>query len=346
MKKIHARRVSLALFCLAVVSGCVEPGDVLVDEGDAGSSAEALSPLDWTRVAPNAVVSDGSHHNATIANVTTRDGRVRTIMVRNGGGTDHDGHNLFWNEQYDDGSWTQWPQRIYGQMSGDRPSIAAFNGYLYMVHPGSDHDSTAVWVSRFDPNTSQWSEDYLIEYRSRKPPALAVLGDRMYIVGIRPSDRKLWMASFDRNENLSGITYLDHQYSSNRVSLTNYRGRIAMVHSSQAGVVYNEFDGTRWLGETLVAPGGTAIRSNEPSIAVSGNRVHMIYQPEGSSRVWFTTFDGNSWTGSMGFNFTSHTAPTVSRVAGRLLLLTNADCGDWRYCRPIDYLTTYQYLDR
>jgi hypothetical protein len=345
MKNVNARRAALAVVCLALVGGCVVPEEAYLeerDEGDAGASFAALSPFDWTQLAPGAEVLTGSHHNGTVATIGSR-----TIMVYVGG-RDADGNYIYWSELQPNGTWG-WPMRIRDQLSSDRPSLAVFNGRLYMAHVGSSDGSTDVWITRFDTSKNLWSDDYKIPYASNKPPALAALGDRLYIVGGRPSDRKLWMASFDRNDRLSPITYLDHQYSGSRVSLTNYRGRIAMAHRSQAGVVYNEFDGTRWLGETLVRAGvgGTPIHAYEPSIAVSGNEVHMAYHPQGSYQVWYTTFDGTSWDVAVSLNgYSSHTAPVLSRVAGRILLVTNADCEDWNYCRPIDWFRTYQYLDR
>lgn len=344
MKNVFVRGAS-TLLGLALLQGCVVPEEAYLgerDEGDAGASFEALSPFDWTRLAPNAEVLTGSHHNGTVATIGSR-----TIMVYVGGSS-HDGNYIFWSELLPNGSWG-WPMRIRDQLSSDRPSLAVFNGRLYMAHVGSSEGSTDVWITRFDTSTNLWSDDYKIPYASNKPPALAALGNRLYIVGGRPSDRKLWMASFDSNDRLSPITYLDHQYSGSRVSLANYRGRIAMAHRSQLGVVYNEFDGTRWLGEMRVnaGVGGEAIHSYEPSIAVSGNELHMAYQPIGSSSVWYTVFDGTSWDVAVSLNgYSSHTAPTLSRAAGRILLLTNTDCDDIRYCTAIDWFKTYQYLDR
>jgi hypothetical protein len=340
MINVLTRRAALALLCL-VVPACIDPTGAITEEDDAEASVELLSPFDWTRLAPAATNMNGSHHNGTIATVGSR-----TFMVRTGGGS-HDGNYIFWSELQPDGSWG-WPMRIRGQLSSDRPSLAVFNGRLYMAHIGSDANSPDVWITRFDTSTNLWSDNFRIPYKSNKPPALAVLGDRMYIVGASPSDRKLWMASFDRNETLSGITNLDGQYSSYRVSLATYRGRISMVHRSQAGVVYNEFNGTRWLGETLVNAGvsGAPIHSLEPSIAVSGDLLHLVYHPTGSHAVWWTTFDGTAWSVAVSLNnYSSHTAPTVSRIDGRLLLLTNQDCDDLRYCSVIDPILTYQYRD-
>jgi hypothetical protein len=277
----------LALSLNLALASCVVPID---DE----PIVEATSETEQSLVASNwSASTQVSASTVWYAQVGTLG--ATTYMVHSG-----PGYQLRWR-QLAGSVWTE-PVMIPGQFSGGyKVSLAAFNGFLYMVRTDQSQ-STRLWVSRFNPGTGQWSTSFQIPHTSHGgPPALAAFNGRLHLIGVDPATKKLWQATMTADEVFSPSSLMEGHYSHSRVSAAVFQCKLYIAHRTSGGttIVYNSFDGSQWgWDQTIPAgPGGAAIASAEPVIAERSGYLHLLHRDNAgsSSAVWWTYFDGTSW---------------------------------------------------
>jgi hypothetical protein len=247
------------------------------------------------------------------------------------------------------GLWTCWPyedtdqlryQRILGTGSpyagdiagnlADAPaSLAPFNGFLYMVHSGTDGATT--WISKFTPGVG-WSPNSQIPYRSfGGPPAIVAYGNLLYFIGTGPYPYPMWYATMTAGEVFSAPVAIPGHDSASRPSAAVLWGKLYFAHrwGSTGDIVYGVYNGATWAPAAHIpggASGGT-LRGLEPSIAVDNGILHLVHQrPEGAPLVWWTYFDGCNWAPSeisIGTTESSH-SPALSQGGPGLVMLTTS----------------------
>jgi hypothetical protein len=311
---------------LSLAGGCVG-----LDEEDLGEATQELSVSSWS--APARVGADLQE--------AYRSGQVATLngvayMVHSGRcgswscGGSGPSKELWWTQRTATTGWTN-DIKIPNQLSAHKVSLAAFNGYLYMVHTGSDDGSTSLWISRFSPSTQQWSTNYQIAYSSLGgPPAIAAFGGVLRVVGVSPADGKLWTATMSTGEVFSTATPMSGQYSVSRPSAAVFNNRLYVAHraGSTNTIVYNSFNGTSWTYDSVIyaGPAGAAIEGTEPVIAAYDGYLHLIHRRPGSNYVWWTYFNGTSWPGEVTLNtLTSTYDPSLALGPNGLELVTTTD---------------------
>ncbi len=323
------------LAALALASGCTALPQGAEDEAT-GTSSDALSLLNWWATSEVIGPHAESYRGAQVA---TLDGV--TYMVHSGrcgswtcGGAG-ESKEIWWSKLGTAG-WGP-HQKISGQSAAHKVSLAAFNGYLYMIHSGSDDGSTDVWLSRFSPASQTWSANYRLSYSSKGgPPAIAAFGSSLRFVGVNPANDQLWMASMDGGEVFTPAQLLSGQYSVSRVSLAVFGtktmpARLFMAHRAGAtsDVVYNSFNGASWGADLTipVGPAGAALQATEPVLASSGSYLHLIHRRPGSDAVWWTYFDGTSWPSeiTLGTRTTTYDPSLATTSTGMVLITTTND---------------------
>lgn len=243
-------------------------------------------------------------------------------------------YDLYWTKKIG-GDW-RLPDRIGNQSSYFPPTLAAFNGYLYMLHTSGSGDVRQVWYARFDPRTETWTGDSQIYgYRSEGTPGIVASGGRLLIVGVNPSDKKLWQATMDTSERFSTPQPLAYMYSSSPPSLTDFGGRIYMVHMAGTtnAMVYNSWNGTSWGADVTVTNdvGGSAQTSSVPPvIAAYGSYIHMVYRDAGSDQILWTYFDGARWSRRVTLpNMYMHGQAALAAAYDRLVLVHQPSDSDF-----------------
>jgi len=331
---VGTRRV-LQMIALVMLAGCdLEPDEV---EESVAYDAEALSVSSWS--AQTTVGSDyqGGHYGGAIATLNGV-----TYMVHSG---DCDDCNELWWTKLTSNGWMN-DVRIPSQLASDKVSLAAFNGYVYMVHTG-DSDTTAIWVSRFDPRTEQWTPNYRLSYRSKETPAIAAYNGRLYMIGNTTSGTyQMWMVTMDTSENFSAQTMLS-QWSTSRASLAVFNGRLYTAHRHQSSntIVYNYFNGSSWEWNRMIPVGdGTNLEGPVPVIASLDGSLHLIVKRPGSSALWWTTYDGSTWASPVTLNtWSSYAHPGLGNGGSGLVLVTNYRCPSGNVCWAKNLLYTSQF---
>ena len=317
MKKslLSASALAVAVLALSVVPACVsleEPGDEPTAQLE-----QSLQVSNWS--APQQVSASTVWYAqvATLGNTT--------YMVHSG-----PGNGLRWR-QLVGSAWTE-PVMIPNQTSGQRVSLAAFDGFLYMVRTDLAQN-TKLWVSRFTPATGQWSTSFQIPHTSYYPPALAAYNGRLYLIGVTPSDKKLWMASMSTDEVFTPSTPMDGHYSASRVSAAVYNCKLYIAHRAGTGmpVVFNSFDGASWTYDQYipVGLGGAPLQAAEPVIAERSGYLHLVHRDSaagGDVPVWWTYFDGATWASevTLGTATTAYGVSLTQGGAGLVAVLTTS----------------------
>jgi hypothetical protein len=332
-------KLNLALVLL--FTACVGVDDDPAESED----TSGLSTQYWTNPAVVGSDSQQAFYGGAVGTLNNV-----TYMVHSGATSQY---NLWWTKLTSSG-WVPDTQIPY-QLSNARVTLAAYNGFLYMLHGGSDDSSTDVWLSKFNPSTQTWSTNIKLSYATavRCVPAIVAYNGLLYIVGVTPHTNQLWMATMNASETFSVATPLGGQYSSSAVSLAVFQNRIYMAHraGTTTSVVYNSFDGTSWgLDHTIYAGNGAPIQAYEPSIAVYDGYLHLVHVTPYSvpnyspGYVMWTYFDGASWVAETSVNrVTSSIDPRLTLGSSGLVMVTTGDVysDDWNgYVRQL-YSATY-----
>lgn len=205
-------------------------------------------------------------------------------------------------------------------------SLAAFNGYLYMVHADSV-DSKRLWMSRFSPSTNQWSGAFLLSHQSYPgPPALTAFGNQLHLIGTDPTSHQLWQSTMSTSEAFTPPVMLAGQYSNSRISAAVAHCKLYIAHRAGAGtgMVYNTYNGTSWGADRTVPSGtnGAAAEAYEPVIAERAGYLHLVYRTPATQDLWWTYFNGTSWAAAVSTGTTTVYGPSISTGGNGLVTMT------------------------
>jgi FG-GAP repeat len=131
-------------------------GGWLVQQQGGASHPVALGVLDPGWQQPNGGLSPWAPSIAAV------DG-VLYAAVRGWSGSNDTNKTLYWNRSFDNGvSWSSWQQLPNGMTSDRPPTIAAFDGTLYLVYIGQDNAHTLNLTKLDNADTNHWADQIQI----------------------------------------------------------------------------------------------------------------------------------------------------------------------------------------
>ena len=315
---------SLGLLASVGLGGCVEAeeldeqGVIEIDEAATSETTQALSVFNWSATS----IIDTAMWHPQVATIGNR------VFVIHSGPT----RELFMRERAGGVNWWTAETVIPGtQTALTRPSLAAFNGYLYMIY--SDISvSYKLWVKRFNPATNTWSASTSIPHQSAYgPPAIVAYNGVLQLIGIDPSTKKLWRATMSTSDAFTPAVLMEGHYSYGRVSAAVQGCKMHIVHRAGSGttVVHNFFNGTAWTYDRTIpaGPGGAAIQAAEPVIAERSGYLHLVHRTTANNTpdasVWWTYYNGSSWPSEVSLPGAASYYPPVLTTGGSGLVLVN-----------------------
>jgi hypothetical protein len=178
---LTALAAALGLAVVPALSSCAEISDddragaPSSDEPATSETTQALSVFNWTG---SQLVQNGMWRSQLV----TLGSRIFAVHA----GVGHD-YTLSWRERFGANVWGP-ATVIPGQETSMQVSLAAFNGYIYMIRADRSQ-TTKLWLSRFDPATNTWSTSYQLPHTSYGgPPAMAAYQGVLQLIGVE--DRK------------------------------------------------------------------------------------------------------------------------------------------------------------
>lgn len=324
-----SRTASLALSLSLALSACAMSPDH-DDDDQLGEDRSAITSGGWQ---PSSHYTGVTYRGAQVAYL---DGIDYVVRVGSCGswtcGSTEDEHNLTWASFDSTGAALHGDNVTAGaswQGADSKVSLAAFNGYLYMLHTGAD-SSSDTYLSRFDPATQLWNQRKIAISSFQGPAALAAYNGKLYFIGIN-SSYNIWYATMDTAENISAINVISGYTSQTRISATVGFGKLWIAHR-QGGthnIVYNTFDGASWSGTSYIYGGDSngVLQGDEPVIAYDAGFLRLVHQRPGSGYLWTTTYNGCAWATaetSIGASLSSSLPPSLAQSANGLALVTEA----------------------
>jgi hypothetical protein len=211
-------------------------------------------------------------------------------------------HDLYW-QRCDSSRTCTSPKRVPGQLSMGRVNLATFNGYAYMVHQG-DSDSTAVWFSRFDPNSNTWTTNVKLSFTTfGGAPALAAYNNRLYIAGSRKLQVQrngttvdtypLWYASMGTDEVFSWTAGIAGEESASPPSLAVLDNVLYVAHRwGQTSQIVLQTMGTSGVWSAVrhipAGPNNASIEGDDVQIAAVNGYLHLVHHRWSGSQTWWT----------------------------------------------------------
>lgn len=116
---------------------------------------------------------------------------------------------------------------------------------------------------------------------------------------------------------------IPNQFSSDAPALGAFQGRVHLVRTMSGGVAlyHSSYDGNAWSPSVLI-PGQLSM--SEPALAAftaqGSTRLHMVHQGDTTYNLWWSTYDGISWTGNSAIGMSSTRPPTMESYGGALHL--------------------------
>ena len=307
--KSNMRAVGTILVAAMSVLGCSVSTSTDAPPENVGQTSADLSIYQWS--ADYAAGDSHSDDNASIATFNAN-GLELTFMVHTGADS---GKNMYFAYSKDGATWGS-DQQIPNMYTSSTPHMAAFNGYLYMIHQGAD-DPGSVWMSRFNTSTWSWGQDYQLPYRSWGTPSLASYNGALYIVGNTASSGQVWQATMSATEvyspasNIPGVTsltdapslavhcpggfcypatlYMAYRTTSFEVGMSGLQ-----VPLGRRGTPTTP---TWWTPWVVVNTDGTHKQTGAtPALASYGGNLHLIDTPLVGDYIEWSYYDGSSWS--------------------------------------------------
>jgi len=334
---IATRYLFTALLASASLTACLDTGDELSE------TADDLSTASWSG-GPSESLSDlGNVPAMAMLNGTEfyvypwDDGSMVLPGVS---------HDLYWHQCNSSGCTS--PRRIPGQLSLGRVNLAAYNGFIYMVHQG-DSDSTQVWFTRLTPSTGQWTTNVKMPWLTfGGAPALQAFNGRLYMVGsnkqivtrnnAQVATFPLWYASMGTNEAWTGTSNLWGEESASPPSLAVFGGQLYAAHQwgQTSQIVVQTLPTTGgWsaVQHINVGPNNANIEGGDVQIAAVNGWLHLVHHRWSGSDTWWTYMNTcNAWTPEVtvpGYNHPSASSLATSNKG--LGLYGLYDSGLWPY---------------
>lgn len=237
--------------------------------------------------------------------------------------------------------------------AGDKPSMASYNGKLFLAYKGSGTDNIYTTIS-YD-NGQSWSQEYRIaSHRSKRSPTLSVFNGKLYVAFTGVSSKQIYVASSTNGTSWSSATNLGSK-SSNPPFLASHKGRIYVAYKGSSTnnlYIRSSSNGTSWNSEYEI---GSYCRSDRgPALASYAGDLFLAYKGISTNSIYYTRTSntGTTWAApkKFGNNKTSGSLDLVntSGLNSRIYSATTTnscrptpppppppidDCGRNRFCR-------------
>uniref|UniRef100_UPI003137E965 hypothetical protein n=1 Tax=Synechococcus sp. UW140 TaxID=368503 RepID=UPI003137E965 len=246
--------------------------------------------------------------------------------------TDSDNGLLYWNSSTDSGqTWSEW-QLVPNYASNQAPSLAAFNGAIYMGYVGTNAD---IYIASLDASTNSWTQ---VQVANQSCQYIALTSENnelaAYYVGtnndlyrtatMNPTSGSSWSNSMliqysGGNQTASGnlaVTTIPGSGSSSDTTYIAYQGGTPSSPSDTLYLTYssNQSNGSSrsWNFSELTAQPTTA---NRGGVSLSNNSAGLLLgYPDKLNDELVYVVQQSANSGSTWSSFTTLEAPTGSSL--------------------------------
>jgi len=190
-------------------------------------------------------------------------------------------------------------------------------------------DNNLYWTV-YDPDHG-WSDDVKFPANQAEVgPALADFGGRLTCVHRGPAGNSFLQQTFhDPDQGWTRDVNIPAHVTSSELALAVYRGQLYCLHKGDGGDPSlwwtTTSDGVNWSDDHRMP---TQLSSAGPAAAVFNDQLVCLHPGAGDDSVFWTAFDGNSWSPDQRLPFRSTMKVALAVFQNRLhcvYLATNAD---------------------
>ena len=186
-----------------------------------------------------------------------------------------------------------WGQQISGQSSSSTPTLASFDGWLYLAY--QDSNGFQMYISRSnDGNT--WQDTQKIPGVEGRAPTLVVFQNKLWLVWHGTLSPQLWIAHSTDGLHWENIQKIQGQEAWNP-AITVYENQLFMVytHTLSAQLLMSQStDGIKWSSPQKI----NGQFSSRASLTAFKDKVAMLYTHASidKSTLYISFYNNHSWT--------------------------------------------------
>jgi hypothetical protein len=180
------------------------------------------------------------------------------------------------------------------------PAAANFQTGPYVLFKGSDNDNSLYYITGFNMPKNDWGRGTPLGGNTGAAPAMTETEDNLMAV---------WKGEGEDNRIFYSIYTISRDWWwSEQLQLGNYETSSAPAVATFGSKVYAawkgasssmcysvyDFDTNNWSGQQVVPNVAT---SAGPALASLGDKLYMAWKGESDEKLFYTSFDGNSWDG-------------------------------------------------
>jgi uncharacterized repeat protein (TIGR02543 family) len=225
-------------------------------------------------------------------------------------------------------SWSAQTQ-IPGVGTDSGPSLAVYNGILYMAWMGVVTGEPSIWYATY--NNGVWSAQTQIPgVGTTSFPSLAVYNGILYMAWRGAgADTSIWYATYN-NGVWSAQTQILGVGTSAGPSLAVYNGNLYMAWKGEPTdnrVFYAKYNGAGWSAQTPIPGIGT---TSGPWLAVYNGILYMAWKgADYDMGIYYATYNGAGWSGQAAAgSFTGTYRPSLAVYNGILYMAWKGEEGD------------------
>ncbi|MCP9789043.1 FG-GAP repeat protein [Cyanobium sp. Maggiore-St4-Cus] len=252
---------------------------------------------------------------------------------------------IYWNQSTDAGStWKGWVALPPGMTTYKSPSIAVFNGELYLCYLGKDNNQ--INITRYV--NGSWVNQYQIPGQSATAAMLLTEGDKLAVYFTANDSRDLILKAYSASPSSSsgwsttGINYADGtqtlpQTASSAIAATRFNGQTYLAYlggtrSNRSSTVYitttpdSQVDSSAaWEIPSTLNEGTTPpVLANGLGLALTSNGTNLVLSyadtANGNKTQLLRSGDGANWVADFGslaaFDSSAAIALGYSQAAG------------------------------
>lgn len=193
------------------------------------------------------------------------------------------------------------------------PSLAVYNGKMYICFIGDGKDSNTVRMAIFDRGYNAWfggekiTTDTGNQPESAFNPSLTEFSDNLYMIyrGLSNSKKRIYYAYFDEtvwrgNLHIESPDGMLAQSNSPPSSIVLNDTLYAFFTDLDDDISYATYEGDTWTSVNKISSVSplNPKSSGTPTVVVYQDKLYVYYRGHISSSLYFLCFDGKSWSGN------------------------------------------------
>jgi hypothetical protein len=195
-------------------------------------------------------------------------------------------------------TWSTTPVHIPDIAMSESPSLAVFDGKLYLAYQGCGTHSSELWYTTTSDGVHWTTATHIPNIGMSGSPSLAAFDGKLYLAHHGGgSNSELWYTTTSDGVSWPRDIHIPNIGMSASPSLAVFNGKLYCAHRAgdNSGLWYTSTsDGVNWPSDVHIPD---IAMSGSPALAVCNGSLYAMHQGGGNNgELWYTTTpDGVNW---------------------------------------------------